>query len=212
MTIVNHLDLAEIHLLGGAHDANADREWCLLEAAAYMAGEPWSDHPDCVSPVIAAFGRRWNDDLDDEGRQRLVALLPKMIGTRTTEADESIRAWMCTDWMVRSYLPAWLDLAGLTEQASTVRAFPPLTSAATVQMDVLDRVRQDADADAAGAAAGAAARVAAWAWVAAWNAAGPADADAAGAAAGAAAALRPTVVGLQVSAIDLFDRMCGVGR
>jgi hypothetical protein len=62
----------------------------------------------------------------------------------------------------------------------------------------------DAARDAAGAAAGAAARAAAWdaARAAAWDAAG----DAAG------AALRPTVVGLQESALRLLDRMIEAGK
>src|SRR5688500_16148045 len=60
------LTLEEITLSAGAHKS-PEQGMCLLEAVAYVAGEPFSDHPKCVSPVIAAFGRRWNDDLDDEG-------------------------------------------------------------------------------------------------------------------------------------------------
>jgi hypothetical protein len=53
---------------------------------------------------------------------------------------------------------------------------------------------------------------AAWgaAWAAAWDAAGAAAGDAARAAAGDA--LRPTVEALQVSALDLLERMVAVGR
>ncbi len=49
-----------------------------MEAAAFIAGEPWSDHPACVCPVIAAFMRSWNDGLSDKDRNRLLLpLIPK---------------------------------------------------------------------------------------------------------------------------------------
>ena len=71
------IDIAEIELKKGSHPApNGTKEGCLLEWASYLAGEPWSDHPKCVSPIIASFGRRWNDDLDDESRQVLDLLEP----------------------------------------------------------------------------------------------------------------------------------------
>ena len=56
------IDIDTIHLAVGAH-ASPDDGMCLLEAVAYVVGEPFSDHPECVSTVIAAFGRSWNDCL-----------------------------------------------------------------------------------------------------------------------------------------------------
>ena len=41
----------------GAHDDPADMQFCALEAVAYVAGEPWSDHPKCACPVLGAFMR-----------------------------------------------------------------------------------------------------------------------------------------------------------
>ncbi len=38
----------------GKHNG-PDDGMCLVEAAAWVAGEPFSDHPVCVDPVIAAF-------------------------------------------------------------------------------------------------------------------------------------------------------------
>src|SRR5690606_588012 len=114
--IVNPIP-ADLTLDEGAHDT-PDDGMCLLEAAAYISGEYHSDHPACVSPVIAAFGRRWNDDLPDDDRQRLLLpLLPLLPDTASTAEVEEARAWMATDWMVREHAPAWLRLAGLVEQA-----------------------------------------------------------------------------------------------
>ena len=59
---------------------------CLLEAVSYIAGEEFSDHPQCVSPVLGAYGRRLNDWLADEDRQKLKPFIPQMIGTAAAAA------------------------------------------------------------------------------------------------------------------------------
>ncbi len=182
------LNLDALRLDTGGH-RSPNEGMCVMELTSYLAHEAFSDHPQCASPAVAAFLRSWNDSVDDEFRQQLKPYAAKVIGTRTNEADEQIRAWMATDWMVRTMTPAWLDLAGLREQANTLRALVPLTSdeiAIGVQ-DILVRVRQDADA--AWSAAESAARSAAWsaAGSAAESAAGSAAESAAGSAAESAA-------------------------
>ena len=62
--------LDTLELKQGVH-RSFDAGACAMEAVAYLAGEPHSDHPICASPVISAFMREWNDSLDDEGRQKL---------------------------------------------------------------------------------------------------------------------------------------------
>ncbi|EQA96825.1 hypothetical protein [Sphingobium baderi] len=183
---------------------------CAMEAAAYIAGEPHSDHPDCACPVITAFMISWNDSLNDEDRNRLILpLIVKTVGTRSTPEVEQRRAIMATDWLIRVHTPAWLRLAGLKGQADTLANLPEITGVegfAPIRAP-LEAIRKDAAAAgaaagaaardaaraAAGAAAGAAARDAARAaaraaaWDAAWAAARDAAWDAARAAAGAAA-------------------------
>ncbi len=70
------IDIANITLKSGSHEPDSG-EMCLLEAVAYIADEPWSDHPKCVCPVLAAFGRSWNDGLVHccRGVRRMRALL-----------------------------------------------------------------------------------------------------------------------------------------
>jgi hypothetical protein len=190
------IDVCALPLSQGNHDKPEDG-MCVMEMASYLAREPWSDHPQCVSPVIAAFCRSWNDALDDETRQRLKPYAFKVVGTRTTEADEETRAWMATDWLCRVQAPAWLRLAGLTEHAQALESLARISDATTARsaQPTLDA------AHTASAAAGAAARNAAWtaagdaartaagdaARNAAWNAARAAAGDAARNAAGAAA-------------------------
>jgi len=178
------LDLAALQLAYGAHKAT-DKEMCVMEAVAFVAGERWSDHPKCASPVLGAFCRSFNDSMDDLDRQKLKPFIPRLVGTNTGKKDDEVRAWLATDWLVRVHMPAWLELAGLTDVAVKVRGLPPLTSSeiAAAVSSVLEEARASA------AAAGAAAWAAAWAAAgdAAWAAAGDAAGAAAWAAAGAAA-------------------------
>ena len=105
----------------GAHKSPGDG-MCLVEAAAYVAGRPHTDHPPCVSPVIGAFCRSWNDSLSDEDRQMLVPYVERILDTNTGPGDDEKRAWLATDWLVRECAPAWLRLAGLTTVADITRA------------------------------------------------------------------------------------------
>ncbi len=53
---------------------------CFMELASLLAGEQWSDHPACTHPLLAAVARQVNDHTSDAGRQRLVELIPSVIG------------------------------------------------------------------------------------------------------------------------------------
>ena len=199
--------LHTISLTEGAH--KPDSEFCIMEAVAWVAGEPWTDSPQCTCPVISAFLRSWNDSLpSDADRDRLLKpLIPRVIGTRSTKPVEKRRALMAADWLVRVHTPAWLRLAGLTAQAETLERLPEITSMAQVPSirGPIEAVRQDAAA--AQAAARDAAQAAAWA--AAWDAARDAAWAAAWATAQAAARdkLKPTMLELQTSAVQLVERM-----
>ena len=56
-----------------------------------LAGERYSDRPRCACPALSAFIRGYNDGLDDERRQDLVALAPELIGTRRAETVTTAR-------------------------------------------------------------------------------------------------------------------------
>ena len=226
------LDLDTLTLAKGGHETRAGGV-CLTEAVAWFAGEPHSAYPACVSPVLAAFGRTWNDRLDDAERQRLVPLIPRLVGTAGDADADAVCGWMAVDWLVRTYAPAFLRLPpALADHADRLAALAPITSsadavAAQPAIDAAETAAWDAAGDAAwvagtaaGAAAGAAARAAetaAWAaGDAAWVAAGAAAETAARAAGTAArdaagAALAPTVAALHESAHALFERMIAVG-
>jgi len=173
------IDLTNIVLAYGSHSSRKDG-MCAMEAAAYVAGEKHSDNPQCVSPVIGAFMRSWNDSLpDDESRTRLLLpLIHKIINTAGSVKKESQRSWMALDWLTRECAPAWLDAAGLGEHAAALRALAPIVGkeSAEASNDALIAASCAAN-EAANEAARAASRAAVW--VAAWDAANDAAGDSA---------------------------------
>jgi hypothetical protein len=70
----------------GRHPVAGD-EGCLMELASAVAREPWSDHPACVHPVLAAVARAVNDRVGDAAREWLAPLVPQLIGTADTGPD-----------------------------------------------------------------------------------------------------------------------------
>ena len=231
-TTTTVIDLASIVLKKGDHNSFAEGV-CLLELVSFMAGETFSDTPQCVSPVIAGFGREWNDSLSDEDRQSLKPLAPLMIGTVSNDADEETRAWMATDWFVRTSTAAWLETAGITEHANALKSLAPITDdeSARAAVPILDAVRlaaQSAARSAADSAVDAAAQSAVNAvaqsevWAAVWSMAQSVTQSVTQSVARSAArsaaflaaedALQPTVKVLQESALGLMVRMCAVGR
>jgi len=159
--------LDHIILRSGKHQLFEDGV-CVMEAAAWIAGEPHSDHPKCVSPMITEFMVSWNDSLpDDETRDRLLKpLLPLLIGTRTTESDEVVRGYLVIDWFVRVHLPSWLRLAGLGDHASVIAGWAAITNLEELQShtEELSAARSAAwsAAERAWSAARSAAESAAW--------------------------------------------------
>lgn len=63
---------------------------CFMELASVLAGERWSDHPRCTHPLLAALAREVNDVTSDGDRQRLVGLVPSVVG-RTGDEQTWLR-------------------------------------------------------------------------------------------------------------------------
>lgn len=51
-----------------------------MEYASLLAGQKWSDHPDCTHPLLASVARQVNDYTSDDARARLVTFIPSVIG------------------------------------------------------------------------------------------------------------------------------------
>jgi hypothetical protein len=202
----------------GAHDTRDDG-MCVMEAVAYIADELHSDHPKCACPVLSAFCRSWNDKLesDEERAKWLSEFVWRLPGTKSTPEIELRRSEMAYDWLVREYLPSFLELSpNLIPYAINLRGLPWITSrnfelaVPVINAAVLCaglRWRSCAGAAAVGAAGAAVGAAVGAVGAGAAAVAGAGAAVAAGAAAGAGVEITPTVEKLKQSAHDLLDRM-----
>jgi hypothetical protein len=86
-----------IRLSKGKH-ASPGEGACVMELASMLAGEPFSDRPVSVCPVIAGFIRAYNDRVDDERRQDLYRYAADVVGTRTAPEVEHARERRCLEW------------------------------------------------------------------------------------------------------------------
>jgi hypothetical protein len=68
-------------LSAGRH-RSARRGACFMEFASFLAGERWSDSPECTDPVLATLARAVNDTMGDGRRGELITDIPRVIGLR----------------------------------------------------------------------------------------------------------------------------------
>jgi len=114
MTSTSH---QTIRLSRGKHASPAEGA-CVMELASMLAGEPFSDHPVTVCPIIGAFLRTYNDSIDDCRRQDLYGYASKVVGSRAGEAVERERQSHLERWTKeirrqrhrRLRMPRWLGL------------------------------------------------------------------------------------------------------
>jgi hypothetical protein len=98
---------------------------CAMEWVSHLAGEPHSDQPRCVSPVLRALCVALNDGLEYNRRQQLRPYLTRTIGTAEDGLDVE-RAWLALDWLLREYLPTWLTQARLEPEAIRLAGLDPV--------------------------------------------------------------------------------------
>lgn len=68
---------------------------CFMELASYLAGERWSDHPDCTHQLLAALARDVNDHVGEQARSRLVPMIPSVVGL--VGDDPRVDAWIARE-------------------------------------------------------------------------------------------------------------------
>jgi hypothetical protein len=85
-----------VRLSSGSHRSPAGGV-CVMELASMLAGEPFSDRPRSVCPVVASYLRALNDSLDDVGRQSLFPYASSAVGTAGGLTLQRRRAERCRD-------------------------------------------------------------------------------------------------------------------
>jgi hypothetical protein len=81
---MEHIE-TDVPVLSRGKHRNPRKGACFMEYASFLAGEPWSDHPACTHPLLAAIARHVNDCTTDDGRSRLAPLIPSVIGLTPAE-------------------------------------------------------------------------------------------------------------------------------
>jgi hypothetical protein len=127
-------EILALDLKPGGHDP--DSAFCVMEAAAYVAGESWSDHPKCVDRVLSNLLISKNDSLaSDAERNRLLRpLIPRIIGTRGSDELSDSRAWLVIDWSLCTALPMFLRALKLESEAEKFEALRELNSSSALAL------------------------------------------------------------------------------
>jgi hypothetical protein len=91
-----------IKLSKGKHTSPEDGA-CVMELASMLAGEPFTDHPVSVCPVIGSFLRAYNDSIDDGRRQALYEYASRVVGSRGPQRTQQARAERLARWADEMY-------------------------------------------------------------------------------------------------------------
>jgi len=127
------IDLATATLSRGSHDPDSGKH-CVMELVARFAGEPWTDRPACACPVLTRYTIPLHDWMPDDQRQRLLAYVPLLAGSRSTPDVERKRGYLAATWAVKVFAPKALEAAGCADHAATLRALPDITDRASALM------------------------------------------------------------------------------
>ena len=79
------VELDALPILGRGKHRHPKHGACFMEFASYLAGERWTDHPQCTHPLLASLARQVNDHITDGARQSLVELVPDVIGMTSND-------------------------------------------------------------------------------------------------------------------------------
>jgi hypothetical protein len=127
-----------IKLSKGKHSSPEDGA-CVMELASMLSGEPFTDHPASVCPVIGSFLRSYNDAIDDRRRQALYEYASRVVNSRASHWIQQARADRVASWaeeMQRSRR-TWL----LRSPLRTVRRLrkPPADAVGTYAVHAIPR-------------------------------------------------------------------------
>ncbi len=93
-----------VRLAPGRH-ARPDEGVCVMELASMLAGEPLTDRPCTVSPLLAALLRGYNDGLDADRRQSLKRYAADCLGTAQGRVPERERRHLLRTWLAAADSP-----------------------------------------------------------------------------------------------------------
>jgi hypothetical protein len=128
-----------IKLSKGKH-TSPEEGACVMEVASMLAGEPFTDHPASVCPVIASFLRAYNDSVDDGHRQDLYAYAARVVGSRASSRVQRARAERLAVWAAEMLERRWSRyLMPSSMRALARRRRPPLDAVGSHAVHAISR-------------------------------------------------------------------------
>jgi hypothetical protein len=131
---------------------------CVIQVASYLWNKEWRDDTPCVHDVLRSVAIWVNDEVDDETRQKLYPLIPRLMGTAIADPVEDER--------VRLGILNWAAKDALLGLADALRAVDATTYAEPIEKAVAEGDWAEAARAARAAEAAEAARAAEAAWAA----------------------------------------------
>jgi hypothetical protein len=144
MSAVTH---QTVKLSKGKH-SSPESGACVMELASMLAGEPFSDHPASVCPVIGSFMRAYNDSIDEHRRQDLYSYAAKVVGSRASAAVEKTRAERLGEWAAEIRPRRWTRGLPARLRAHALKHKPPAESLGTHAVHAIRRHTDDTHAAA----------------------------------------------------------------
>lgn len=86
----------------GSHKTPAEGA-CVMEYVSFLAGEDWTDAPECADIVLTAVAQVANDNLTDSNRQQMLPYLPILLNSATVaprSAEEAAHVLTMHDALV----------------------------------------------------------------------------------------------------------------
>jgi len=176
-----------------------------MQVIDWINREEWTDRPPCVHPVIRALAININDSANDQERQKLLDLAPRMMNTASDDKQLSVRlAIFCAERVLHLFEEKYPDDDRPRKAIEAAKS----GNAAAADANAANAAAANAAAYAA-AAANAAAAAAAYAADAANAAAAAAAAANAAAYAADAANAANAKLNLLTAVLDEYDRLAG---
>lgn len=119
---MNHQELIEKTELKVGNHKSIDQGSCIMELVSYLANEPWSDHPKCACPVLTSYAIKYNDRVPNKERQKLKALIPKLLNSRNTSKQKDRYELL----VIRSFtviFSIFLEALKMPDEAEKLRSF-----------------------------------------------------------------------------------------
>jgi hypothetical protein len=125
-----------VQLRRGRH-LSPDDGACVMEVASMLAGEPFSDRPRSVCPVVASYLRSLNDILDDHERQLLYPYASAAVGSAGDDDARRLRLAHCR----MAFCAANAQRSPLTRAVMRAAGAPPVAAPVALESFTLRLVR-----------------------------------------------------------------------